>query len=115
MNADLRINAPRLLERLRALGECGARPAGGVSRLALTDADKAGRDLVSRWMREGGYACSIDAIGNLHAVRPGREHGPAVAPHGQRQRIVAHALDGKALEIGPPLEPGILGTNGECQ
>ncbi len=65
MRQNLRINGARLLSRLERLAEEGARPDGGVCRLALSDADKAGRDLVVQWMRELGLAVSIDAIGNV--------------------------------------------------
>jgi N-carbamoyl-L-amino-acid hydrolase len=73
MRQNLRINGARLLSRLERLAEEGARPDGGVCRLALSDADKAGRDLVVQWMRELGLAVSIDAIGNVVGVRRGQE------------------------------------------
>ena len=40
----LRIDIDRLVARLQTLGQVGALPGGGVKRLALSDADKAGRD-----------------------------------------------------------------------
>ena len=68
--------------RLVELGEVGAikGPNGeeGCSRLALTDADKAGRDLVVGWMRDLGLDVTVDAIGNVVATRPGTD--PAAAP-----------------------------------
>jgi N-carbamoyl-L-amino-acid hydrolase len=70
---NLRIDADRLLGRLRDLGQEGALPGGGVCRLALTDADKAGRDFVADWMRRLGLHVSIDRIGNIFGLRPGRE------------------------------------------
>ncbi len=78
MRQNLRINGVRLLSRLQRLAEEGARPDGGVCRLALSDADKAGRDLVVQWMRELGLAVSIDAIGNVVGVRRGQEDGAPV-------------------------------------
>jgi N-carbamoyl-L-amino-acid hydrolase len=78
MTGNLRIDLDRLLARLEALAEVGAIAGGGVSRLALTDADKAGRDLVVTWMKESGLAVTIDRIGNIVATRAGREPGPAV-------------------------------------
>ncbi|MDQ1423934.1 MAG: beta-ureidopropionase / N-carbamoyl-L-amino-acid hydrolase, partial [Acidimicrobiaceae bacterium] len=51
---DLRIDAGRLAERLEALSEIGAivGEAGerGSARLALTDEDRLGRELVVTWM-----------------------------------------------------------------
>ena len=61
----LSINGERLLQRLRALGDIGSTGDGGCSRLALTDDDKHGRDLVVAWMRELDLDISIDAIGNV--------------------------------------------------
>ncbi len=78
MRQNLRINGARLLSRLQRLAEQGARPDGGVCRLALSDADKAGRDLVVQWMRELGLAVTIDAIGNVVGVRSGQEDGAPV-------------------------------------
>ena len=75
---DLKINAGRLRGRLAELAEIGAIDGGGCARLALSDEDKAGRDLVCRWMRELGLSVSVDGIGNVVAVRPGRREGPAV-------------------------------------
>jgi len=75
---NLRIDIVRLLDRIQALGRIGALEGGGVCRLALSEDDKAGRDLVITWMREQGLAVSIDAIGNVIAVRAGREDGPPV-------------------------------------
>ncbi len=75
---NLSINLDRLLSRLQALGQIGALEGGGVCRLALSDEDKQGRDLVIRWMRELGLSVTIDRIGNVVGVRPGREPGPPV-------------------------------------
>ncbi|MBL4632416.1 MAG: M20 family metallo-hydrolase [Kofleriaceae bacterium] len=71
----LRINGDRLSARLRELALVGGTPDGGVCRLALTPADKEGRDLVITWMRELGMSVSIDKIGNVMAVFAGREEG----------------------------------------
>jgi N-carbamoyl-L-amino-acid hydrolase len=62
---------------LAALAQVGALEGGGVARLALTDADRAGRDLVVQWMRALGLEVRVDAIGNVVATRGGRE---ALAP-----------------------------------
>lgn len=72
---DLRIDAARLLHRLEALAQIGAIPGGGNARLALTDADKAGRDLVVTWMHDLGLDVRIDAVGNVFA------YTPSTSPH----------------------------------
>ena len=52
---ELRIDIDRLTDRLAALAEIGAiEGTEGCARLALTDEDKAGRDLVVTWMRDLG-------------------------------------------------------------
>ncbi len=71
--ADLRVDGARLLGRIRALGDLGAITGAngepGSARLALTDADREGRDLVVTWMHDLGLHVSIDAVGNAIAVR----------------------------------------------
>ena len=74
----LAINGERLLQRLWDLAEIGPIPGGGNNRLALTDADKEGRDLVVTWMRDLGLDVSIDTIGNVVAVQSDVGHGPPV-------------------------------------
>ncbi len=74
----LRIDAGRLAARIDALAAVGAIEGGGVCRLALSDADRAGRDLVVGWMKELGLSVSIDMIGNVVGVRAGNESGPPV-------------------------------------
>ena len=78
MSDNLRINTQRLLDRIQALGKIGALEGGGVCRLALSDDDKASRDLVIRWMRELGLSISIDGIGNVIGLRPGQEDSAPV-------------------------------------
>jgi beta-ureidopropionase / N-carbamoyl-L-amino-acid hydrolase len=73
MTTSPRINRARLLERLETFNRIGALPGGGNCRLALSDEDRAGRDLLVQWMRELGLAVTIDAIGNIIGVRPGRD------------------------------------------
>ncbi len=75
---DLRISFPRLRARLDALAELGAIDGGGSCRLALTDADKQGRDLVVTWMRDLGLRVDIDGIGNVVATWPADRHEPPV-------------------------------------
>lgn len=70
----LRIDGKRLWDSLMELAQIGATPKGGVCRLTLTDLDKQGRDLVSRWAREAGMTVTIDKIGNGFMRRPGRNN-----------------------------------------
>ena len=71
---NLRIDGDRLWASLMELAQIGATPKGGVCRLTLTDLDKQGRDLVTRWAREAGMTVTIDKIGNGFMRRPGRNN-----------------------------------------
>ena len=62
-----------MVARLHELGAVGGLEGGGCARLALTDDDKAGRDLVVLWMRDLGLDVTIDAVGNVVGVRAGRD------------------------------------------
>jgi len=74
----LRINLARLLGRIDELSKIGAIDGGGVCRIALSDEDRRGRDLVTGWMRELGLEVSIDRIGNVIGLRQGIEAGDPV-------------------------------------
>jgi N-carbamoyl-L-amino-acid hydrolase len=78
MTASPRIDLDRLLGRLEAFNCIGALPGGGNCRLALSDEDRAGRDLLVRWMRELGLTVTVDAIGNIFGVRGSRENLPPI-------------------------------------
>ncbi len=77
---DLHRADPRRLEqRILALGRFGANPEGGVSRVAFSAADVAGREYVVSLMRDAGLAVRIDTAGNILGRRPGGEPGlPAI-------------------------------------
>ncbi len=61
----LSINGERLMKRIMALAEVGAIAGGGCNRLALTDADRDGRDVVVAWMQDLGLDVVVDAVGNI--------------------------------------------------
>ena len=63
--ASFKVNGERLLQRLDALADVGSTGDGGCCRLALTDDDKAGRDLVVAWMRDLDLEVVVDKIGNI--------------------------------------------------
>ena len=72
--SQLRVNGDRLWDSLMELAQIGATPKGGVCRLTLTDLDKQGRDLVTRWAKEAGMTVTIDKIGNGFMRRSGRNN-----------------------------------------
>lgn len=75
---NLRIDSARLLWRLETLARIGDTGDGGCRRLALSDEDRAGRDLLMSWMRELGLEVRIDRIGNILGIMAGSGGGPAV-------------------------------------
>ncbi len=74
---NLRIDGERLWNSLMEMARNGATEKGGVCRLALTQVDRAGRDLFVRWCEAAGCTVSVDKIGNIFARRPGRDDGLA--------------------------------------
>ena len=75
---DLRIDGQRLWQSLMDLARIGATDKGGVKRLALTDLDRQGRDLVVEWARAEGLHITVDQIGNVFMRREGTD--PALPP-----------------------------------
>lgn len=75
---NLHIDRDRLWESLMELAQIGATPKGGVCRLALTDVDRAGRDLFVSWCEAAGCQVTVDAVGNIFARRCGVN--PNLAP-----------------------------------
>jgi N-carbamoyl-L-amino-acid hydrolase len=67
------IDAARLNRRLKELSAFGANPQGGVSRVAYSDADRAGRDYVTNLMRSAGLDPRVDVAGNIWGRRPGTD------------------------------------------
>ncbi len=77
MNGQMRpVNFGRIRARLDALAEIGPIAGGGSCRLALTDADRDGRDLVRNWMEDLGLRVDIDRIGNVTATWPADRFDP---------------------------------------
>jgi beta-ureidopropionase / N-carbamoyl-L-amino-acid hydrolase len=66
-------NAQRLEQRIHALGRFGANPGGGVSRVAFSQADIAGREYVKSLMREAGLEVRVDTAGNIIGRRAGTD------------------------------------------
>ncbi len=67
------VRAERLLGDIEALAKVGDTGDGGNCRLALTDDDAGGRELVVGWMRALGLDVRVDRIGNVVATRSGRD------------------------------------------
>jgi N-carbamoyl-L-amino-acid hydrolase len=78
-----------LLQRIHTHAKVGATANGGVCRLALTDADRDGRDLLVRWMQEAGLTVEVDGIGNIFGLRPGLQADAAPVMTGSHIDTVA--------------------------
>ena len=100
----MKINIDRLMSRINALGKMGALEGGGVCRLALSDEDKAGRDLVVSWMEELNLDVSVDRIGNIFATRNGLQAGPSVMTGSHLDSVKTGGLYDGALGVLAGLE-----------
>lgn len=88
--AERHVRQERLWETLQKLGEFGKNPGGGVSRVAFTEADLAGRAYVMGLMRQAGLEVHVDAAGNIFGRRAGSADLPLLlfgshidsVPHG---------------------------------
>src|SRR2546426_10844652 len=73
----MRIDRKRLERSMDDLGRIGETPRGGLTRLALTDDDRRGRDWMVAHMREAGLRVTGDQMGNIFGERAG---SPALPP-----------------------------------
>jgi N-carbamoyl-L-amino-acid hydrolase len=74
----MRIDRGRLETSIDELGAIGATPRGGLTRLALTDEDRRGRDWMVARMREAGLRVTVDRMGNIFGERAGAAALPPV-------------------------------------
>lgn len=68
----------RLEQSIEDLGRIGATAKGGLTRVALTDEDKRGRDWLVARMKDAGLRVSVDQMGNIFGERPGEPGLPPV-------------------------------------
>jgi N-carbamoyl-L-amino-acid hydrolase len=74
-SGDVAADPDRLEQRIQKLGEFGTNPEGGVSRIAFSDADIAGRNYIKDLMRAAGLSVRVDTAGNIIGRREGTEDG----------------------------------------
>jgi N-carbamoyl-L-amino-acid hydrolase len=74
----MNIDEKRLGQSIEDLGRIGATANGGLTRVALTDEDKRGRDWLVARMKEAGLRVSVDQMGNIFGERPGEPGLPPV-------------------------------------
>ena len=70
--SDLKINEERLWSSLMEMAQFGLTEKGGCARLTLTDLDKQARELFIQWCEAAGCTVTVDQIGNIFALRPGK-------------------------------------------
>lgn len=95
------VDRSRLRSSLEEMGGVGLDRRGLRTRLALDDGDKAGRDLLAKWIGESGLELKVDRIGNVFGVLPGDEPGDPVTV-GSHIDTVRHAglFDGAVGVLG---------------
>ena len=103
-STDLSADVGRLQNRIKELGRIGAITGGGVSRLALTNEDRDGRDLVVRWMRDLGLSIQVDRIGNVIGTRAGILDSPPVIIGSHIDSVATGGLYDGALGVLAGLE-----------
>jgi N-carbamoyl-L-amino-acid hydrolase len=69
---NLQINPQRLWDSLMDTARIGGTPKGGIKRLTLTDEDKLIRDWFKAECEALGCTVTVDEVGNMFAVRPGK-------------------------------------------
>ena len=75
--SNIRIDGVRLWDSLMAMGTIGATDKGGSRRLTLTDVDKEGRALFTRWCEAAGLTLAVDDMGNMFGRRVGEDESLA--------------------------------------
>ena len=103
-STDLSADVGRLQNRIKELGRVGAITSGGVSRLALTNEDRDGRDLVVRWMRDLGLSIQVDRIGNVIGTRAGILDSPPIIIGSHIDSVATGGLYDGALGVLAGLE-----------
>lgn len=73
--SEISADPDRMEHRIDALGQFGKNREGGVSRVAFSDADIAGREYIKDLMHEAGLSVRVDTAGNIIGRREGSEDG----------------------------------------
>src|SRR5204863_7294078 len=105
MASNLTINPQRLWDQIMETAQFGATAKGGIKRLTLSDDDKKVRDWFKRECEALGCKVTIDAVGNMFALRPGRNN--ALAPIAMGSHLDTQPTGGKF--------DGVLGVPGALE
>lgn len=100
--ATARIDIGRFWTTIERSGEIGIGRPGGLSRLALGDADREVRDVFIDWCRQAGLSVRIDGIGNIFARRAGQDDSlpPVVMGSHLDTQVNGGRFDGIAGVLG---------------
>lgn len=80
--AHLRVNKDRFWNSLMEISRFGATENGGVTRLTLSKEAGEARDLLIAWCKAEGCSVTIDGIGNVFALRWGKDPSRPVVSMG---------------------------------
>ncbi len=72
MTQNLQIDPQRLWDSIMDTARIGATDKGGIRRLTLTDLDRQVRDWFKAQCEALGCTVTVDEVGNMFALRPGR-------------------------------------------
>jgi hypothetical protein len=97
MQHNLSIDDARVWTSLMDMADIGATAAGGCNRQALTDVDRAGRELFQYWCTDAGLKVDVDDVGNMFARREGYDSS---LPLTSTERSGSKTADSSSTSIG---------------
>jgi N-carbamoyl-L-amino-acid hydrolase len=103
--SNLTINPQRLWDAIMETAKYGATPKGGIKRLTVSDEDKKVRDWFKAQCEALGCTVSVDSVGNMFALRPGRNN--ALVPIAMGSHLDTQPTGGKF--------DGVLGVLGALE
>ena len=83
---NLTINPQRLWDSLMETAQIGGTEKGGICRLTLTDLDREVRDWFRSQCEALGCTVTVDQVGNMFALKPGKRSDVAPDRHRQPSR-----------------------------
>jgi N-carbamoyl-L-amino-acid hydrolase len=100
--ATARVDIGRFWTTIESSAQIGAGRPGGLSRLALGDADREVRDVFIDWCRQAGLSIRVDGIGNIFARRAGEDDNlpPVVMGSHLDTQVNGGRFDGIAGVLG---------------
>ena len=105
MIPNLQIDAARLWDMLMDTAKIGGTAKGGIRRLTLTEEDRRVRDWFKSTCEGLGCTVHVDEVGNMFAIRPGRNN--ALAPIAMGSHLDTQPTGGKF--------DGVLGVLGAIE